>query len=138
MIIAADLILDVPYGSYRKENIQITADDTDRLLTEAIPGRAFHEFERARTGEWTHVNVKFRFDDLEIEYVFDWEKTPVATVYISRVNTWEILSCSKEPIRFSDVADLAAETEIREEEAKILSEGLLKPEAAETEASEKR
>ena len=116
MIFSADLILDVPYGSYRKESIQITTNDRNSLITEAIPDRAFKEFERFGEGEWTHVNVKFRFDDLEIEYVFDWEKTPVTTVYISRVSTWEILARSKEPIRFSGVADLAAETVVREKE----------------------
>ena len=125
MIFSADLILDVPYGSYRKESIRITADDMKCFITEAIPERAFQEFERARTGEWTHVNVKFRFDGLEIEYVFDWEKRPIATVYISKVSTWEILSCSKDPIPVSGVSELAAETAVRAEEAKVLrAEGL--------------
>ena len=124
MIFSADLILDVPYGSYRKESIQITANDRNSFLTEAIPDRALRKFERSREGEWTHVNVKFRFEDLEIEYVFDWEKRPIVTVYISKADTWEILSCSKDPIPLSGVSELAAETAVRAEEAKILSAGV--------------
>ena len=126
MIFSADLILDVPYGSYRKESIQITTNDRNSLITEAIPDRAFKEFERSREGEWTHVNVKFRFDDLEIEYVFDWEKRPIVTVYISKVGTWEILSSGKDPVPLSGVGNLASETAMRAEEAKILSVGVLK------------
>ena len=120
MSISTDLILDVPYGSYRKESIRITADDMKCFITEAIPERAFQEFQRARAGEWTHVNVKFRFDGLEIEYVFDWEKKPIATVYIRKVITWEILCCSKDPMPGSGVSELAAETAVRAEEAKVL------------------
>ena len=126
MVFSADLILDVPYGSYRKESIQITTNDRNSLITEAIPDRAFKEFERFGEGEWTHVNVKFRFDDLEIEYVFDWEKRPIVTVYISKVSTWEILSTSKDPVPLSGVGNLAAATAMRAEEAKILSVGVLK------------
>ena len=82
------------------------------------------EFERSREGEWTHVNVKFRFEGLEIEYVFDWEKRTIVTVYISKAGTWEILSAGKDPVPFSGVSELAAETAVRAEEAKILSAGV--------------
>ena len=120
MMFSADLILDVPYGSYRKESIQITTNDRNSLITEAIPDRAFKEFERFGEGEWTHVNVKFRFDDLEIEYVFDLEKKVIATVYFSKRSTGEILSRSRTPVEFTAEEDLKAETSERAAEAGIL------------------
>ena len=115
-----DLIVNVPYGPYTKDSAVLTADSLQRLLTEAVPEKAFKEFEEIRKTKWQHVNIKFCFQDLEIEYVIDLEKKVIATVYFSRRSTGEILSCSKVPAEFSDEEDLKTETSVRAAEAATL------------------
>jgi len=115
-----DLILNVPYGPYTQRSAVITADNFKSLLTEAVPEKAFKEFEKFRKTEWQHVNITFCCQDLEIEYVIDLEKKVIATVYFSRRSTGEILSCSKVPAEFSDEEDLKTETSERAAEAGIL------------------
>ena len=115
-----DLIVNVPYGPYTKDSAVLTADSLQSLLTEAIPEKAFKEFEEFRQTKWKHVNITFCFQDLEIEYVIDLEKKVIATVYFSRRSTGEILSCSKVPAEFSDEEDLKTETSVRAAEAGIL------------------
>ena len=115
-----DLILNVPYGPYTQRSAVITADNFKSLLTEAVPEKAFKEFEEFRKTEWQHVNITFCCQDLEIEYVIDLEKKVIATVYFSRRSTGEILSCSKVPAEFSDEEDLKTETSVRAAEAATL------------------
>ena len=115
-----DLIVNVPYGPYTRSSAVISAENFESLLTEAVPEKAFKEFEEIRKTKWKHVNIKFCFQDLEIEYVIDLEKKVIATVYFSRRSTGEILSCSKVPAEFSDEEDLKTETSVRAAEAGIL------------------
>ena len=115
-----DLILNVPYGPYTQRSAVITADNFKSLLTEAVPEKAFKEFEKFRKTEWQHVNITFCCQDLEIEYVIDLEKKVIATVYFSRRSTGEILSRSRTPVEFSVEEDLKAETSERAAEAGIL------------------
>jgi hypothetical protein len=115
-----DLIVNVPYGPYTKESTVITAENFESLLTEAVPEKAFKEFEEIRKTKWKHVNIKFCFQDLEIEYAVDLEKKIIVTVYFSRKSTGEILSCSRTPVEFSLEKDLKAETSARFAEADIL------------------
>ena len=91
-----------------------------RILAEAIPEKAFREFDAFRKAGWEHVNVTFCFRDLEIEYVFDMEKRVIATIYFSRRSTSEILSRSRTPVEFSGEEELKAETSVRAAEAGIL------------------
>ena len=114
------LIVNVPYGPYAKESAVITAESFESLLSEAVPEKAFKEFEKIRKTKWLHVNIKFCFQDLEIEYAIDLEKKVIATVYFSRKSTGEILSCSKVPVGFSSVEDFKAETAVRAAETGIL------------------
>ena len=115
-----DLIINVPYGPYTRSSAVITAENFESLLTEAVPEKAFKEFEEIRKTKWQHVNIKFCFQDLEIEYVFDMEKRVIATIYFSRRSTSEILSRSRTPVEFSVEKDLKAETSERAAEAGIL------------------
>ena len=115
-----DLIVNVPYGPYTKKTAVLTAGSFQSLLTEAIPEKAFKEFDEFRKAGWEHVNVTFCFQDLEIEYVFDMEKRVIATIYFSRRSTSEILSRSRTPVEFSVEKDLKAETSERAAEAGIL------------------
>ena len=115
-----DLIVNVPYGPYTKDSAVLTADSLQSLLTEAVPEKAFKEFEEIRKTKWQHVNIKFCFQDLEIEYVIDLEKKVIATVYFSRRSTGEILSRSRTTVEFSVEEDLKAETSERAAEAGIL------------------
>ena len=117
---AIDLIVNVPYGPYTQRSAVITADNFKSLLTEAVPEKAFREFEEMRKTKWQHVNIKFCFQDLELEYVIDLEKKVIATVYFSRRSTGEILSRSRTPVEFSVEEDLKAETSERAAEAGIL------------------
>ena len=117
---AIDLIVNVPYGPYTQRSAVITADNFKSLLTEAVPEKAFKEFEEIRKTKWQHVNIKFCFQDLELEYVIDLEKKVIATVYFSRRSTGEILSCSRTPVEFSGEEELKAETSVRAAEAGIL------------------
>ena len=66
-----DLIVNVPYGPYTRSSAVITAENFESLLTEAVPEKAFKEFEEIRKTKWKHVNIKFCFQDLEIEYAVD-------------------------------------------------------------------
>ena len=66
------------------------------------------------------MNIKFCFQDLELEYVIDLEKKVIATVYFSRRSTGEILSFSRIPVGFSGEEDLKTETSVRAAEADIL------------------
>lgn len=115
-----DLIVNVPYGPYTRSSAVITAENFESLLTEAVPEKAFKEFEEIRKTKWKHVNIKFCFQDLEIEYALDLEKKIIATVYFSRRSTGEILSCSRTPVEFSGGDDLKTETSVRAAEADIL------------------
>ena len=115
-----DLIINVPYGPYTRRSAVITAESFKSLLTEAVPEKAFKEFEDIRKTKWKHVNIKFCFQDLEIEYALDLEKKIIATVYFSRRSTGEILSRSRTPVEFSVEEDLKAETSERAAEAGIL------------------
>ena len=115
-----DLIVNVPYGPYTRRSAVITAESFKSLLTEAVPEKAFKEFEEIRKTKWKHVNIKFCFQDLEIEYALDLEKKVIATVYFSRRSTGEILSRSRTPVEFSVEEDLKAETSERAAEAGIL------------------
>ena len=115
-----DLITNVPYGPYSQSSAVITAESFESLLAEAIPEKAFIEFDKFRKAGWEHVNVTFCFQDLELEYVFDMEKRVIATIYFSRRSTGEILSCSKVPAEFSGEEALKAETSVRAAEAGIL------------------
>ena len=116
-----DLIVNVPYGPYTKKSAVLTAGSFQSLLTEAIPEKAFKEFEEFRQTKWKHMNITFCFQDLEIEYVIDLEKKVIATVYFSRRSTGEILSRSRTPVEFSVEEDLKAETSERAAEADICS-----------------
>ena len=115
-----DLIVNVPYGPYTRSSAVITAESFESLLTEAVPEKAFKEFEKIRKTKWKHVNITFCCQDLEIEYVFDLEKKVIATVYFSRRSTGEILSRSRTPVEFSGEEELKAETSVRAAEAGIL------------------
>ena len=115
-----DLIVNVPYGSYTEKTAVLTAESFKSLLTEAVPEKAFKEFDEFRKAGWEHVNVTFCFQDLEIEYVFDMEKRVIATIYFSRRSTGEILSRSRTPVEFSVEEDLKAETLERAAETGIL------------------
>ena len=115
-----DLIVNVPYGPYTQRSAVITADNFKSLLTEAVPEKAFKEFEEIRKTEWQHVNITFCCQDLEIEYVFDLEKKVIATVYFSRRSTGEILSRSRTPLEFFVEEDLKTETSERAAESGIL------------------
>ena len=115
-----DLIVNVPYGPYTRRSAVITAESFESLLTEAVPEKAFKEFEEIRKTKWKHVNIKFCFQDLEIEYAIDLEKKIIATVYFSRRSTGDILSCSRTPVEFSVEEDLRAETSERAAETGLL------------------
>ena len=107
MQLSAELIKDVPYGLYTQEDISLSADDLHGLITEAVPKRAYKEFEDFRkTFEWTHINMKFRLQSLEIEFVFDVSKRDIATVYFSDAKTGRPFRCSSSPVLFTGEGDI--------------------------------
>ena len=110
MRFSVKLILDVPYGSYSQRDIRIAADDLHSLVTEAVPKRAYRELEDFRkTSEWSHINMKFRFHDVEIEFVFDMSKRDVAAVYFCDAKTGRPFCCSSTPVLFKGEEDILNE-----------------------------
>ncbi|MDO5132833.1 MAG: hypothetical protein Q4D81_07610 [Eubacteriales bacterium] len=127
MRFSVKMILDIPYSSFTRKTIRITAEDLDSLITEAIPERASREVERLKETVWKeigwkHVNMKFAFHDIQIEFVFDQEKRDLATVYFSRESTGELLSYSSESIIYRGTDSLGL---LEEEVAKRASEAKL-------------
>lgn len=122
MRFSVKMIIDIPYSSFSEKTIRITADDLDSLITKAIPQRAFREIEILKETEWKrigwkHVNLKFSFHGIQIEFVVDQEKRSVAAVYFSDLATGEVLSQSSPSIIFIDEKSLAEEVVKRAEEA---------------------
>ena len=118
-------IIDIPYALFRRRTIRVQAEDLDSLIREAIPRRACRELEVIKETiwkkiGWKHVNMKFCFHNIQIEFVFDQEKKDVAAVYFSNNRTGELLSYSDPPLKYKDINDesrLAEEVAIRADEA---------------------
>lgn len=126
MRFSVTLILDIPYACFSRKMIRITADDLDSLITKAIPRRACREVEILKETVWKrigwkHVNMKFCFHGIQIEFVFDQEKRSAAAVYISSVTTGKMLSHSEEKLLFQDEKGLAEEVAKRAAEAGLLA-----------------
>ena len=119
-------VVDMPYAVYKKKDVMLTADSPGELITEKIPALAGRMLEEVRESEWKrtgwkHVNMKFRLLGLEMEFVFDQGREPVAAVYLSDPASAEVISCSEEGLTYRDENDLPAlkaETAKRAAEAK--------------------
>ena len=125
---AVTAVIDIPYAVYRKKDVTLCAESPERLITEEIPALAGRMLEEVRETEWKrtgwkHVNMKFRLPGMEIEFVFDQGKKPVAALYFSDLRSTEVISCSEAGLTYRDKSDLPA---LRAEAAKKAAEAKAK------------
>lgn len=127
---AVTAVIDIPYAVYRKKNVTLCAESPERLITEEIPDLAagmleeIRETEWKRTG-WKHVNMKFRLLGLEMEFVFDQGRKPVAAVYFSDPASAEVISCSEAGLTYRDKNDLPSlKAEVARRAAEAKAKGL--------------
>ena len=123
-------VIDMPYAVYRKQDVRLTAESPESLITEVIPELAAGMLEEVRENEWKrtgwkHVNMKFRLLGLEMEFVFDQGRKPVAAVYFSDPASAEVISCSEAGLTYRDKNDLPAlKAEVARRAAEAKAKGL--------------